>query len=169
MGAGTRLGRCAAALAVAAVSSSWYFVVPQSRQKSLVARAAEGYFPGVEVEVVETTEAPNRGSLLERLQEAIPEDEAVGEHTEEVKLLREQTAILAQELRLLKELLQDGSLGDAISQLQMEGSPTPPEEEINQLPSSTPAPVEPPAAICLNLICAGTCAFCPKSRHEMLK
>ena len=166
MGAGTRLGRCAAALAVAAVSSSWYFVVPQSRQKSLVARAAEGYFPGVEVE---TTEAPNRGSLLERLQEAIPEDEAVGEHTEEVKLLREQTAILAQELRLLKELLQDGSLADAISQLQMEGSPTPPEEEINQLPSSTPAPVEPPAAICLSLICAGTCAFCPKSRHEMLK
>lgn len=134
---------------MAAVSSSWYFVVPQSRQKSLVARAAEGYFPGVEVEVVETTEAPNRGSLLERLQEAIPEDEAVGEHTEEVKLLREQTAILAQELRLLKELLQDGSLADAISQLQIlpevEGSPAPPEEEINQLPSSTPAPVEPPA------------------------
>lgn len=146
MGAGTRLGRCAAALAVAAVSSSWYFVVPSLRQKSLVARAAEGYFPGVEVE---TTDAPNRGSLLERLQEAIPEDEAVGEHTEEVKLLREQTAILAQELRLLKELLQDGSLADAISQLQIlpevEGSPAPPEEEINQLPSSTPAPVEPPA------------------------
>ena len=169
MGAGTRLGRCAAALAVAAVSSSWYFVVPSLRQKSLVARAAEGYFPGVEVE---TTDAPNRGSLLERLQEAIPEDEAVGEHTEEVKLLREQTAILAQELRLLKELLQDGSLADAISQLQIlpevEGSPAPPEEEINQLPSSKPAPVEPPAAICLSLICAGTCDFCPKSRHEML-
>ena len=101
MGAGTRLGRCAALAAVAAVSSSWPFVVPSLRQKSLVARAAEGYFPGVEVEA---TEAPNRGSLLERLQEAIPEDEAVGEHTEELKLLREQTAILAQELRLLKEL-----------------------------------------------------------------
>jgi ABC-type sugar transport system substrate-binding protein len=57
MGAGTRLGRCAAALAVAAVSSSWYFVVPSLRQKSPVARAAEGYFPGVEVE---TTDAPNR-------------------------------------------------------------------------------------------------------------
>ena len=158
MGAGTRLGRCAAALAaVAAVSSSWHFVVPKSlRQKSLVARAAEGYFPGVEVEA---TEAPNRGSLLERLQEAIPEDEAVGEHTEEVKLLREQTAILAQELRLLKELLQDGSLADAISQIkirpEMEGSPAPQEEEINQLPSSPTAPEEPPAAICLNLTCVG--------------
>eukprot|EP00435_Cladocopium_sp_Y103_P009641 s3956_g2.t1 len=148
MGAGTRLRRYAVALVAlvaGAVSSRWHFVVPQRPRQNSVARAAEGYFPGVEVEA---TEAPNRGSLLERLQEAIPEDEAVGEHTEEVKLLREQTAILAQELRLLRELLQDGSLAEAVSQLQLlpevVGVPAPPEEEINRLPSSTTVPVEPP-------------------------
>lgn len=107
---------CYLLLAVACVASvdPWHFVGPKRPNVKRVfphRRAAEGYFPGVDVEL---TEPPSRGSLLEKLQSSIPEDPSVGEHTEEVKLLREQTAILAQELRLLKELLQDGALADAI-------------------------------------------------------
>eukprot|EP00434_Breviolum_minutum_P013344 symbB.v1.2.011758.t1/scaffold750.1/size323489/10 len=106
---------CYLLLAVACVASvdPWHFVGPKRPNVKRVFphRRAEGYFPGVDVEL---TEPPSRGSLLEKLQSSIPEDPSVGEHTEEVKLLREQTAILAQELRLLKELLQDGALADAI-------------------------------------------------------
>ena len=134
-------------LAVACVASvhPWHFVgpkrpnakrapFPQSR------RAAEGYFPGVDVEL---PEPPSRGSLLEKLQSSIAEDPSVGEHTEEVKLLREQTAILAQELRLLKELLQDGVLADAI-----ELSLSKVTSEVHE-PSLSRSPPEEPKEPCL--------------------
>lgn len=99
--------------------------------------AAQGYFPGVELE--EPQEPPSRGSLIERLQE-IP-DHGTEEHTEEVKLLREQTALLAQELRLLREILQDGALADVIADLttqQVDASPVAEVKDEEALKSTIP-------------------------------
>ena len=141
-------------LAALACLSPWLFVPAPRLRRTARGAAAEGYFPGVEVEV---TEPPNRGSLLEKLQDAIPEDENVEEHTEEVKLLREQTAILAQELRLLKELLQDGALADAISDLQLEPKPASPK-------AASPKPASDPAAPLFE----GSCSF-TRMQHKCKK
>lgn len=99
-------GMARAVCVLLAISSSCFLTPRLGR----TAARAVGYFPGADVE-----EKPlaSRGGLVERLS-GLPEL-GVEEHTEELRLLREQTAILAQELRLLKEILQDGALEDVIA------------------------------------------------------
>mmetsp|Transcript_40705 Transcript_40705/g.83524 ORF Transcript_40705/g.83524 Transcript_40705/m.83524 type:complete len:225 (-) Transcript_40705:41-715(-) len=80
-------------------------------------RGAAGHFPAREDLDVSP---PNRQALLERLQQELPASN-VEEHTEEVRLLRDQTALLAQELRLLREVLQEGSLLSQIENQQANG------------------------------------------------
>ena len=58
-------------------------------------RGAAGHFPAREDLDVSP---PNRQALLERLRQELPASN-VEEHTEEVRLLRDQTALLAQDLR----------------------------------------------------------------------
>ena len=58
-------------------------------------RGAVGHFPAREDLDVSP---PNRKALLERLQRELPASN-VEEHTEEARLLRDQTALLAQDLR----------------------------------------------------------------------
>ena len=111
------------------------FSVGSSRKRQR--RGAVGHFPAREDLDVSP---PNRKALLERLQRELPASN-VEEHTEEIRLLRDQTALLAQdlrcdglqfaatvellclapcpmkELRLLREVLQEGSLLSQIESL----------------------------------------------------
>ena len=109
-------GMARAVCVLLAITSSCFLTPRLSR----TAARAVGYFPGVDVE---EKPLPSRGGLLERLSGL--KELGVEEHTEELKLLREQTAILAQELRLLREILQDGALEDVIAGL-AEQQPTQP-------------------------------------------
>ncbi|CAJ1368901.1 unnamed protein product [Effrenium voratum] len=117
-----RLCACVVCAVLGVQLGPWLFAAP-----------AQGYFPGVDLE---PEAAPSRAHLLQRLQEAEIE-EGVEEHTAEVALLREQTALLAQELRLLRELLADGALASALADAAAPAAPAAPTVE---MPAESPAP-----------------------------
>eukprot|EP00440_Ansanella_granifera_P034788 gb/GFBE01037738.1/.p1 GENE.gb/GFBE01037738.1/~~gb/GFBE01037738.1/.p1 ORF type:complete len:223 (+),score=35.35 gb/GFBE01037738.1/:1-669(+) len=113
-----------------------------------VRAVAEGFFPG---QALAEDFGPSRGALLERLEPAIPGDQGVEEHTEETRLLRDQTALLSQELRLLREVLQDGSLRAALAARASIGSAT---QERAPAASAAAAPTAPGPKLSFNEVMA---------------
>eukprot|EP00930_Biecheleria_cincta_P058116 TRINITY_DN43967_c0_g1_i1.p1 TRINITY_DN43967_c0_g1~~TRINITY_DN43967_c0_g1_i1.p1 ORF type:complete len:247 (-),score=49.90 TRINITY_DN43967_c0_g1_i1:127-867(-) len=87
-------------------------VSPVDVMEVQTASPAAGYFPG-RPELAPDVQAASRKSMLQRLAD-IPGGLGMEEHTQELQQLREETAVLSQEMRLLIEELRSGGLEKAI-------------------------------------------------------